>query len=650
MKKITEFVTTPLDRTPTLVQHFASLEGEGGTIGSSALYIRTNTCNLRCNFCFGTPKGKRESSITMLSERKKKISKIKKGDKLLTYNDQQELVETEVYNVINRTVDKYLELKIEGKYYYVTHEHPFFTTTGLKRADELKIGDNIIHSNGAEICSVKMKNNNPMKNKDTVVKSVKNTNYKKLAKKISQTRLERFASGELVGTPQTQDQKDKASKRMIENNPMKNKDTTKKVSITMKSKFETGELIAYHRDEIWCKNQSDRMIGDNNPMKNEETLRKNIESHNFGKSKVEDYFHTLCEDNDIILDFIGNNKLIIGNKVPDFIIPGTKKVIEIYDSTFLYTDIYRDSEWELKRIEHFAKHGYECLCIDMFKFKRIKDREDLLIKVRKYYHNGMVVEKIKEINKDLEVHNISCSPYNTYLIDNMWVHNCDTAFSVEGKEEFNIVDMTKESYTDLLINEYSTNQRKEINNLSITGGEPLLNLNYLGDMIRRTLDAFPNITRIIFETNGTMLSKVDNCYKLIGQIGCMYPKIKFMLSISPKLSGVTSYSSLLQDDEIVDIYKNIINNYKDILDAHCNIQLKFVHSKELVKFNEPIIDYAINAAGIHKNRILIMPFTPPEPMGRDKEKWELSKDDAANYAMKNFFRYSPRIHIDRRLD
>lgn len=228
---------------------------------------------------------------------------------------------------------------------------------------------------------------------------------------------------------------------------------------------------------------------------------------------------------------------------------------------------------------------------------------------------------------------------------------CDTKFSVEGKEENNIVDMTSEKYVNLLRETYSMSQRKHISNLSITGGEPLLNINYMRELIETTKKAFPNIDQVIFETNGTLLSKTDNCFKLIEQIGPLFPKMKFMLSISPKLSGKISYSSIKTDNEIIDIYKNILNNYKSILDAHFDLQLKFVHSDILSKWNEPLIEYALGMVDpLHHNQILIMPFTPDQPLDRDKDIWTDSKNSAARYAMKNFFRYSPRMHVDRELD
>jgi len=228
---------------------------------------------------------------------------------------------------------------------------------------------------------------------------------------------------------------------------------------------------------------------------------------------------------------------------------------------------------------------------------------------------------------------------------------CDTKFSIEGNSKYNIVDMTSNEYVELLKQTYSDKQRENISNLSITGGEPLLNLNHIQDMILRTKEAFPNITQIIFETNGTMLSEKENCFTLIDQVGCLVPEIKFMLSISPKLSGSTSYSNIMSNSDVLEIYKKVILNYQCILDAHFDLQLKFVHSDKLLPENQTLIDYVLSIPKpIHKNQILIMPFTPNDPLGKDKEVWQESKNAAANFAMRNFFRYSPRVHIDRELD
>jgi 7-carboxy-7-deazaguanine synthase len=77
------------------------------------------------------------------------------------------------------------------------------------------------------------------------------------------------------------------------------------------------------------------------------------------------------------------------------------------------------------------------------------------------------VQAIKKVNrlnyppslqpKPLRVYNLKCSPYNSYIIDNMWVHNCDTPM----KEQ-------KHEYIDL------KTFKPETDVVCITGGEPLL--------------------------------------------------------------------------------------------------------------------------------------------------------------------------------
>jgi len=228
---------------------------------------------------------------------------------------------------------------------------------------------------------------------------------------------------------------------------------------------------------------------------------------------------------------------------------------------------------------------------------------------------------------------------------------CDSKFSVEGKTKYDIVDMTSPEYSQLLLDTYTSSQRDNITNLSLTGGEPLLHINNLGTIIENTLKAFPYISQVLIETNGTMLSSKENVYKLLDQVGIYYPFIKFTLSISPKLSGSVSYSNVLTDLNILNLYKAVFTNYRRLLDAHFDLQLKFVHSPVLEPSNLTLINYVLSMDNpLHKNQILIMPFTPEDPLEKDKEFWSNSKDEAAQYAMKNYFRYSPRTHVDRRLD
>ena len=233
---------------------------------------------------------------------------------------------------------------------------------------------------------------------------------------------------------------------------------------------------------------------------------------------------------------------------------------------------------------------------------------------------------------------------------------CDSKFSVEGKEEFNIVDMCSDVYVEHMHETFIDIDKTQVENLSITGGEPLLHLNHLDTIIENTLKVFPNISKIIFETNGTMLSVKNNCALLIKKLSKFSRKIKFVLSISPKLSSSTSFSNLYNDTAVLEIYKNVVENYITLLNTITDIQIKFVHSAELQPFNlklENIIkslNFKYDYNWISNNEFLIMPLTPLDPLGKDLDEWNKSKDDAAKYAMTNFYRYSPRIHVDRRLD
>jgi len=227
---------------------------------------------------------------------------------------------------------------------------------------------------------------------------------------------------------------------------------------------------------------------------------------------------------------------------------------------------------------------------------------------------------------------------------------CDTSFSVEGKSEHNIVDMTSHKFTKYLDDKYTDEQQLNITNLSITGGEPLLHINNLSDIIDRTLESFPYITSIIIETNGTMLSSKENCFALIEQIGKYHGILNIMLSISPKLSARTSYSNIITDEEILTLYDKVLINYNNILKGNFDIQLKFIYSLKLADENYNLLELVNREHSISKSKILMMPFTPPEPLGRDKQEWHISKNITAQFAMDNFYRYSPRVHIDRELD
>ena len=232
---------------------------------------------------------------------------------------------------------------------------------------------------------------------------------------------------------------------------------------------------------------------------------------------------------------------------------------------------------------------------------------------------------------------------------NLSCNFCDTAFSITGKYPAIVEDMTSKDYVNFLKSKYSTFDRTHVMNLSITGGEPLMNLNHFSKIIERTLEAFPNINKVVIETNGYLLKDVEVCNKLLSEIKDYNDKMHFILSLSPKLSGKVSFAGKMDDISILDDYKKVIHNYVDRLDKVFDIQLKTVFSEKLIDSNEALVNYVLDNKLLSRDEILIMPFTPKDPTGKNAHEWTKSKDEAARYALANYFRYSPRIHIDRKL-
>jgi len=82
----------------------------------------------------------------------------------------------------------------------------------------------------------------------------------------------------------------------------------------------------------------------------------------------------------------------------------------------------------------------------------------------------------KEIwQKHLKKHviNLSCKPYNTFLINDIYVHNCDTKYHNEGEEISNseIINIINKSKKEIII---------------WTGGEPMLQIEEIRKVIKKT--------------------------------------------------------------------------------------------------------------------------------------------------------------------
>jgi len=404
---------------------FYSIQGEGPFAGRLVVFLRLWGCVAPyCDFCFGVKGGNHVPRVHTLHG-KKRIDKVKIGDKILTFNNKQELVETLVYNTSNRIVNEWYELKMNNTKYYVTEDHPFFTKRGIIKCKNLLEGDVIYHSSPTEVLSYIKKQNNPMFNKNTV------------------------------------------------------------------------------------------------------------------KAMVDNYFN--------------------------------------------------------KRRNHFAKYGYETEFFNMD--KNIKEND---IKLLSYAHNGITVESIKKINKNnkneshikpLNVFNLSCKPYNTYLLDYMWVHNCDSKYTwdptTKDKEchEMEILQIEEklaelaDGKTDIVV---------------ITGGEPCAQKD-LKDLVEHLA---PN-WEIHLETSGKIeIPDLPGTYVIC----------------SPK-----QYNNKFVVDKSIkkaDFYKFVISDEKEL-----NTVLSFIDEEK-----------------ISTKKAYLM------PKGETREKQLQMMEFVANACIKYGFNFSARLH------
>lgn len=230
---------------------------------------------------------------------------------------------------------------------------------------------------------------------------------------------------------------------------------------------------------------------------------------------------------------------------------------------------------------------------------------------------------------------------------------CDTKFSW---------DADAPDFKDLYNSEFNIDLMNKIDGIdprrmTITGGEPLHYISFIPEIFNNinTL-AKNNLNFLGIESNGNLLSDKLNCLEVIksfNEIDEFHEGVHSSLTLSPKIDAKACYNNKLTQLQINTMYFNVFENVKTYLKMF-NVYYKFIYdfTNESVDYEltNIFLTYLIHELNIPKNQIMLMPLTPNDPIDKDLQFWNESKDATSRKALSLGIRYSPRIHIDRRLD
>ena len=425
------------------------------------------------------------TKITMADGKTKRIDQIKIGDEVMSW-DKDKMIPKKVTKTFTSVADKIVKVTSSGEPVWCTPEHPFLTSNrGWVNAEDLVAGDKIVHWS----LSDRRKIFNPMFDP---------ANYGSMS----------------------QEEKDKAAIR----------------------------LSALWEDPEFREKNIERLTGAGNPMKDPATALKSfINRETQIKSGLETKVEKICEG--LPITFVGAGELVIQHKVPDFVVNGQKKVIEVWaDDSLWVKKSPRGKEWMEKRKALFAKEGYDTLFLPLVQGElKMSEHSKIREKVAEFIHNGKVVKSVEFVNQEdgrgwarlfgsktteRTVYNFEVEDTHTYLANGCVVHNCDTFFDDGNWMNYLEIETAMHfaklaHWNDRTVPEWAHGNENIV--LVITGGEPLLQDN-ITEFMRGQL---PHFKAVQVESNGIPFTDVPEGVTLVCSPKCSEKNGKAVKYLTP---------------------------------------------------------------------------------------------------------------------
>lgn len=238
----------------------------------------------------------------------------------------------------------------------------------------------------------KLGDKNPMKRPEVVNKMINTSRERGVYKKSSELLKERWRNGLMLSHKMTDDEKRVHSERTKLNNPMKNSETTKKASVSIKKSIRDENYIPFFSTDegklIVSGAARNRMLTDN-PMKDPEIAKKVHEKtlkSDHAKNKTEIFVDEILQHHyPQKWKYVGDGGVFIGGKVPDWISNDDSRIVIEYASTYWHQTVVNKSMdvYVNERNKHFAKYDFRVIFI----FDDDLTEDKILKKINNFIHN-----------------------------------------------------------------------------------------------------------------------------------------------------------------------------------------------------------------------------------------------------------------------